>query len=185
MKTLISGFVLLLLSVGHATAATVGFSPTSPTVTIGQSFSIDIVGDFTLAETIEGGGVDLSFDASVVNVTNVTVNTALFDFFSLSGTIDNNSGTVSDVVFNTFAGASGNFLIATVDLTALTAGSTGLILTESFLNPFSSASAGDSLAVDFQPGNVTVTAVPLPAALVLMLSGLAPFGWLIRRNRRV
>jgi len=184
MKTLISGFVLLLLSMGHANAATVGFSPSSPTAGIGQSFSIDIVGNFTLLETIEGGGLDLAFDAAVVNVTNVTVNTTLFDFYSLSGTIDNSSGAVSDIIFNTFAGASGNFLIATVDFTALTAGSSGLSLSESFLNPFSSASAGASLMVDFQPGNVTVTAVPLPAALGLMMCGLAPFGWLMRRNRR-
>lgn len=184
MKPLIFGFVLLLLSIGNANAATVSWSPSSTTVGLGQSFSIGIVGDFTAAETIEGGGLDMVFNASIIHVTNVTVNTALFDFFSLPGTIDNASGTVAGVVFNTFAGASGNFLIATVDFTALAAGNTSLDFFESALNPFSSASAGPSLAVNFQPGNVTVTAVPLPAALSLMLSGLVSCGWLARGNRR-
>lgn len=183
MKKILSIVVLFFLSVSVAPAATVYFSPASFSATTGQGFSLDILGDFTSGEAIEGGGLNLVFDRLVVNVTNVAVNTTLFDFFSDPGTINNSTGAVTGIVFNTFAGASGTFRIATIDFTAMGLGSTALILTESSLNPFSSAVAMGSLTVGFQSGSVSVTAVPVPAAAWLLASGLGVFGGFLRKRR--
>ena len=164
-------------------AATVSFLPAQQNVVIGNSFSLDIMGDFSLAETLDGGGLNLDFSSSLLNVTNVTVNTGLFELFSDPGTIDNNLGTVSDVIFNTFSSnASGQFLIATVDFTAVGIGLGELLLSESTLNPFSSQ--GMPLDVQFQNASIQVTAVPLPAALWLMLTGCALWWSRARRLSR-
>ena len=115
-------------------------------------------------------------------MTGVTVNNALFTFFSDPGTIDNTAGKVKDTIFNRFEGASGHFLIATVNFKAMGMGTTSLDLTESSLNPFSSASAGSSLKVLFEPGSVTV--VPVPAAVWLLGSGLLGLIGVARRKPR-
>lgn len=183
MKKIISIVVLFFLPVSATLAATVYFSPAGFSGSIGQVFSLHIMGDFTPGEMIEGGGLNLAFDGLVVNVTNISVNTTLFDFYSDPGTIDNPNGTVTDIVFNTFAGASGIFRIATVDFNAVGLGSTALILTESSLNPFSSAVAMESLTVGFQSSSVMVAAVPLPATAWLFGSGLGIFGAFLKKRR--
>ncbi|MBI3546206.1 MAG: hypothetical protein HY081_06390 [Gammaproteobacteria bacterium] len=183
MKKIFLTIIAFILNTACAQAALVSFSPSSNTVTLGQSFSMNIMGNFSTGETIEGGGLDLVFSPTVLSVSNVTINTALFDFFSIPGTINNSTGTVSGILFNTFAGANGNFLIATVDFTAKASGNSSLLLSQSALNPFSSSSAGASLNVAYQPASVTVTTVPIPAAIWLMLSGLGLMGFGVKKKK--
>ena len=101
MKAIFSIFVTFILSIVTAQAATVSFSPTSNTVTAGQPFSMNIMGSFLPGETIEGGGLNLSFSPSVLSVSNVSINTALFTFFTQPGTVNNAAGTISAKVLNT------------------------------------------------------------------------------------
>lgn len=162
----------LYFSIPIAHAATVSFLPSEQNVLIGSSFSVAIMGDFSLAEILEAGGLNLDFGSDVLNVTKVTVNTGLFEFFSDPGTIDNGAGTVTDIMFNTLSNdATGQFLIATVDFTAVDIGLSDLLLSESMLNPF--YSAGMPLDVQFQSASVQVTPVPLPTALWFMFAGCA------------
>lgn len=184
MKTLLAVVFTSLSVITGAQAATVGFSPFSTSVSVGQNFSLDIVGNFPGSEAIDGGGLNLSFVPSIVNVTGVTINTALFEFVVDSSTINNTVGTVSDIIFNSFANTpTGSFLIATVNFTATGAGNSALTLAESTLNPF--ALSGMPVPVTLTAGtNVTVASVPVPAALWLLLSSAGLLGWTFSGKRR-
>lgn len=182
MKTLLAIGASLLLVCTGAHAATVGFFPASTSVSVGQAFSLDIMASFTGAESIDGGGLNLNFSPSIVDVTGVNVNTGLFEFFSTPGTIDNTTGNVTDITFNTFSNTpTGDFVIATVFFTANGSGASLLTLSESVNNPFTLF--GAPVPVTFTTGSV-VSVVPLPAAFWLLLSGSGVLGLIFRRRLR-
>lgn len=183
MKKILAIIFISLSAITNVSAAIVSFSPPSASVLVGQNFSLDIMGNFPGSEAIDGGGLNLSFAPLIVNVTGVTVNEALFEFSPSPGSINNAAGTVSDIIFNSFANTpTGNFLIATVNFTATGAGNSVLTLTESSLNPF--ALSGMPVPVTFATGSV-VSSVPLPAGIWLMLSGVGLLGWKFRRKDRM
>lgn len=167
----------VLLSATATEAATVRFDPSSLTVNLGNIFSMDIIAeDFTT--TTEGGGLSLSFDESIVNVNSVALDTSVWEFFTDPGTINNGTGLVSDMIFASFAGRTGNFDIGTVFFTAIGPGTSNLGLTSSLLNPF--AGGGEVIPVTLTDGSVSV--VPLPAALWFLLSGMGTL-WLAAKRR--
>lgn len=183
MKKILAVIFISLSTITSVSAATVSFSSPSTSVLVGQNFSLDIMAHFSSSEAIDGGGLNLSFSPLIVNVTGITVNDALFEFSPSPGSINNATGMVSDIIFNSFANTpSGNFLIATVNFTAIGAGNSVLTLTESSLNPF--ALSGMPVPVTFTTGAV-VSSVPLPAGIWLMLSGMGLLGWTFRRKRKM
>ncbi len=151
MKDLVS-FVALLLLLGSAVQAEplVSVSPARSKVTVGESFSVDII--MTDFPSCQGGGLSLRFKPSVVKVTKVTVASGTWSFAGQDGVIDNQRGRVSDILFSAFPGVTGNGVIATIELQVIGAGRTQLKLRESPRNPF--ASQGRPFVVTFGKGKV-------------------------------
>lgn len=157
-----------------AHASTVGFNPSSVSHSVGDTFSLDLVGQgFT--DSVDGGGLSFDFDPTVIKVTSISFD-AFWDFLVNVGNIDNSTGHVTDLVFNTLQDTNtlipaGQFTIATITFQALQGGTTVLALTEASSNPF--ASGGSALTVTLNNGNIQInTTVPEPAPMLLLLAGL-------------
>ncbi|MDH5571229.1 MAG: PEP-CTERM sorting domain-containing protein [Gammaproteobacteria bacterium] len=186
-KTLqaVSLFISLFFVAGQVNAATVSFNSALTTVNPGDSFSLTIQGSGF--DPIVGGGLNLSFDASVLQVNSVTINQSVFEFYLGGGVeegiLDNSFGSLLNTSFNTFMGASGNFDIMDISFTAIGAGTSNLVLSESLLWVFADTLGGyygDQVA--FESAAVTVSAVPVPAALWLFGTGLIGLAGVVKRQ---
>ena len=156
-------------------------SPSAGSVLVGDSFDISVQGrDFI--DILIGGGFDLEFDASLLQLDAVTINVTRWEFEPKTGTTDNIGGRLSDISFATFRpGAAVDFDAAVLRFTAKAVGNAFLTLLPSDDFPFAN-DAADVVPVNFGRGTVEITAIPLPAGVVLMLSCL---GTLAVRRRGV
>lgn len=178
MKLKIAFISAIFGLISNVNAATVGFAPDTLMAKPGDTFSIDIVGS-NFDMVLDGGGLNMQFDPTVVAVTGVTIDSTVWDpsLSGINGNIDNSVGNISGIFFNSFVDRTGDFRIATIDFLAKDPGLAQLVLSEFDMNPF--ASGGQVTPVDFVPGDVQV--VPLPGAAWLMISGL---GFLASRRRK-
>jgi len=180
MKKIIA--VLSLLFSSQVFAATITTSVPS-SVAVNDIFTVDIVGTNFLAN-VDGGGVNLSFDQTILNVLSVSIDETVWNFGSTginTGAINNATGTVDGIMVNTFADVIGDFVIATVEFQAIGTGSSLLLLTELGINPF--ASGGSLINPNFADASVNVSAVPVPAAVWLFGSGLLGLAGIARSRR--
>lgn len=154
----------------QAQAAVISFNPSTSTVNQGDIFSIGVEGS-GFASSLDGGGVNLSFNPAVLELLDVSIDTSVWDFFVDKGTIDNVAGTVKETQFNQFVHPQvGSFSILEYQFRAKNLGVSELVLTEFSGNPF--GSGGIAIGPDFTEGFITV--VPEPSALfLLLLAGLA------------
>ena len=176
------GGALLAFTLAAQAAGTLLVTPPASNVAVGQSFDVMVRGSgFT--DNVIGGGFNLAFDPGVLALASVSVDTAVWEFASSNGQIDNVLGTLSDVYFNSFRAVlpTGDFAVATLQFTALAAGFSALTLSESVAFPFANDMA-DVITVGFQGGDVSVSAVPEPGSWALALAGLAVVGQLMRRR---
>ncbi|MCW8831658.1 MAG: cohesin domain-containing protein, partial [Gammaproteobacteria bacterium] len=147
----------------HIQAATVTWSNTNNIVNENDSFSLDVVGRDFVGD-VDGGGVNVNFDPSVVNVVSVTIDETVWNLGSnanSTGTINNTTGSVEGIMVNTFAYLTGDFIVATINFQVVgSAGSsTDLILSELKKNPW--ASAGSRINPVFVDGSVSIPATDL------------------------
>lgn len=118
----------------------------------GETFTLDItVNDFT---TSEGGSVTLLFDPTLVQVVKVDVDSSVWDFVNKNGQINNVGGSVSDIIFSSYQGVSGDAKVATIEFKSINNGTSEIILKESSANPF--ASNGLEMVVSFKSASVVV-----------------------------
>ena len=158
------GAAALFSSSGVALADTVGFNPSSIIVAPGETFIVDIVGiGFT---ELSGGVIDLGFDSADLQVNLVSINPN-FDF------LPNGGGPAAGDVwpgigFDVFVNdpGTGDFTIATINLTALGPGNSNLVVLDT--SEFFSTMA----LLDPTLTPATVSSVPVPAAVWLLGSGL-------------
>ncbi len=178
-KTILLSFVLLCFAVITAQGATVRPDPLSSSVGLGDTFFIDVIGEGF--PTTEGGGFDLAFDQTVINALSVSIDNGLWGFVNDLGTIDNVTGSLSDVLVSAFpAVALGDFTVATIEFQAVGAGTSSLLFSESSMNPW--ASGGSGINPTFTTASVSVATVPIPAALWLFASGLIGIVGLARKK---
>lgn len=172
MRSMRNPLIVLMLLFSHQLhAALITWDFTNVNVLENDIFTLDIIGT-GFVSNVDGGGVDLSFDASVLNVLSVTVDDLFWDFATSTGTIDNVGGTVNGIAVNAFSPVTGDFTVASIQFQAigLDGSSSALTLAEYALNPW--ASGGSQINPTFTGGNVNVSAVPVPAAAWLFGSGL-------------
>ena len=132
--------------------ANVSFSEDVVKSRTGKTFTLDVLmSDFP---TTEGGGLVLHFDPSGLQVTNVTVDSSVWQFVNKEGDIDNTDGVVSHILFSSYQGVTANAKIATIEFQAIRKGKSNLILEESASNPF--ASNGQGIDVTFVPAVIRI-----------------------------
>jgi hypothetical protein len=171
----------LLAFAAVAQAQTVSVTPSITDVKVGDSFSVDIAAT-GFPDKIFGGGYNLAFDPSVLQLSGITI-PASWEFATSTGTLDAAAGTVTDVFFNTFvAPVKGDFLTASVQFKAIGAGTSSIAVSESGSFPFGNE-LGNAVAVTYVNGTVNVAAVPEPTSLAMLLAGLGCVGALARRRQ--
>ena len=175
-------YVVLLSFSYYSQAAMITWDSTSNNVSENGIFTMDVIGT-GFVTNVDGGGVDLSFDPSVLSVLSVTIDEVFWDFATDPGTIDNLSGTVNGIAVNAFSSVTGDFTVASIQFQTIGSIGAGSLLTlsEYALNPW--ASGGSAINPDFTSGSVTV--VPVPAAVWLFGSGLIMLMSLSRRKYNV
>jgi hypothetical protein len=191
MKTFLSALMLAAtLAAGHAVAATVSLSTSTPSVTIGApvQVSLDIAGlNGGAAPGLGAFDFDILFDASLLSFQSASFGTGL-DVFGLGDiqTVTPRTGAVNlfelalDTPADLIANQAGSFNLATLTFSALAGGTSSLTVG---VNAVADA-AGNALAVDTVGTSVTVSAVPEPESYALMLCGLAILGVIAQRRRR-
>ena len=130
--------------------AFVAFSTNSVSVADGANFSLDVKAN--LLAVSEGGGISLRYDPSILEVVTVNVNSSVWNFVARNGQINNSEGFVSDILFSSYSGVSGETVIATIEFKSINKGSSSIVIEESSVNPF--ASNGELMTVVFESANV-------------------------------
>ena len=180
--------VLFLTGLTVQASPIVAFNLLDTTVEINDTFSLDIIGT-GFSDPMFGGGLDFSFNQSVLQVNNVAIDPTSWEFATLDAIIDNTNGTVSDILFSSFFNLpSGDFTIATVEFSVISNGFSSLSLSNSTTpNPF--ISIAGPVPVDFINGSVTAintapNPAPEPATILLVGIGIAGLSFLNRKQIR-
>lgn len=169
-------FFGLLLGESRADALTIlGFAPSAATTQIGSQVTVDIVADFDAL--VVGWGLDLSFDPSVLSLSNGPVIGGVWN----SGFAPDGDGLAGLALPGGLSGTG--VVLATLTFDAVGLGTSALILsvTPGDLTEGVPLLSGGFDSLNLLGGSLEVTTIPEPATALLMAAGLAAFA--LRRAR--
>jgi len=172
--------VLLTAFTAESAFADLVVQPATTTVNIAQSFFLDVA--ITNVTDLYAFQFDLGFDPNVVSVTNVSEGPFLPSggpTFFIPGIIDNVGGTVAfnaDTLESAISGVTGSGVLVTFDFAPVAAGTSQI----SIFNVILLDSNGAGIGTLTQDGTVTVSAVPEPSSLLLLLGGMG--GLMVRKR---
>lgn len=163
----------MALTSAAANSTSISLSPTLQNVALGDTVSLQLSMDFTDDATL-GGGIDLFYDDAVLQFVSFTFDAGLGDDAELQRQPDVLTGELDALAFGSFAGLSGPSLVGTLLFNTLTGGTVNFTLAQNdtVAGGFYSANSFEAQNVTFNGAAVNVSAVPLPAAGWLLLSGL-------------
>ena len=172
---------LLALSCGvqAANAARVTSMADNASVKVGEEVLISVFGaDFQ--PPLDGGGLNVQFPSALLQLDQVTID-PIWNFATSTGTINNQQGTLTGLSFNASPPTlQNNFKIASLEFTAKSAGSAVVNFEEN--NLFVFGSGGIPVSVDFGSAAVSVSVVPEPSAVLLLLCGLGVLSYTYTRR---
>ncbi len=159
----------------------------SASFALGDSFSVGLY-----ASDIDGNhqgllswGTEIGFDSTLVSATAYTIDSS-WPLAGINNGIDNGAGSI-ELLSSSFVGYTGTVKLADIQFDTLAVGNATLSLTELFSGnlSFDGFVAADGYSYDtevvFNDASISVSAVPIPGSLLLLLSGAA--GMLCFRRR--
>jgi hypothetical protein len=188
LLTIVTALTLLGVSAVTAAANIVSIDGSNPIMTTsGANLDLTIVGNFT--DTAEVGGFSLNWDPTVLSYTGAVILPPLNDppYASIDAS-SAASGVIDSLYVGSFTeSATGNFNIATISFTVIGGNGSGSPVNFTTGCPDCAwyGAGATLLAVDYTNGSVQVGAVPVPAAVWLMFSGLLGLVGIGRRSHRV
>jgi hypothetical protein len=177
---------------GPSSAVSLNFSPSTTTVNVGDSFDIAVViSDLYAAdnsrEIVSAFDLDVLYDPAVLNATGITFGLSLGDEFFFEvfndaifspGRIDFAALSLLDVADLLVLQPDDSFTLATLSFDAI-----GLGISSLTFDPVEFPGVDVKGYDPFTPfdlsastGQGSVTVVPVPGALILMISGLLSLG---------
>ena len=189
--------VFFIAAPASAVLITVDFDPSSIITAPGDTFSLDLIASVDPTSAIASFGLDITFDAAILDTTDAVVNASIFGGsavdFGTDGLIE-----LTGFVFPPPLGlgsvsgsltlASLTFLAEAVGTTALTSGINPLEPTEGFGLPFPPGGTVPLNEITLNSGSVTVnpgSAVPEPTTIFLFGIGLVGIaGFRFRKKTR-
>ena len=182
------------LPFGSASAVMIGFSPSSITVNVGDTFDVDVVISdlFASSEIVSAFDLDVTYDAAILNATAVSFGSYLDDAFGLS--LQDAEFTLGRIDFSELSFLSDSYLLAiqpdsftlaTMSFEALAAGVSSLFFDPNTLPGVSVIGlASLDLSASIGTGDVRVAAIKVAEPSILFVMITALLGFAITQRKR-
>ena len=176
------GLLVIGLQSNSYVATVLAFDQSIVDITVDSQFSLDIVAK-NFPSTF-GGSILINFDSTVVNVSDIAI-AAPWSGFTVTPSEELTAILLHAPIFSQWP--AGDFVFATLTFTAIAIGSSELVLSTYDPLPLSTVGNGGFTPIDFTVENasVTVSAVPIPAAVWLLLSGIIGLFSVAKKKRNV